>query len=73
MPSFPAPKPWHAEPMDIDQPNGAWQVRASSLIGPGKSEGPVVAMYLSEQDARDIAAGVNKLEAERLMSDPLHT
>lgn len=65
-PIFPAPRPWHAEPMDIDQPNGGWQVRSSPIrLEPFKSDGVVIAVYLSKQDAEDIAAGVNKVEAER--------
>jgi hypothetical protein len=71
-PGTPAARPWTAEEM----PNGTghWQVVASSAVGDG-SRGQIVALYLHERDARDIAAGVNRIEAERRIAaeDPLHS
>lgn len=81
-PSVRYPRPWLAEPMDADRPEGAWQVTCPSSVNDWARIGLTVkdtgartsvATYLTRGDAEDIAAGVNKLEAERRMNaEPAH-
>lgn len=63
--------------MDPDRPDSAWQVTSPSSTADWARIGlkvkdpdarTVVASYLTRGDAEDIAAGVNKLEAERRMN-----
>lgn len=69
----PLPYPWRAEPMRPNEPEGGWQVRASSMVGDG-SPGIVLAQYLSRRDAEDIVAGVHHIAAQRRLAaeDPLN-
>jgi hypothetical protein len=55
---FSHPRPWCAEPMTRDRPDGPWKVTCPSLTGrPGDSA--LVISHVSESDAKAIAAGAN--------------